>query len=91
MAVLEVQTVRLFLISSYRVDISDVVVSGKMHCLRLSIGALVEKIEYLIKYSELCSKIDSQGYRFVEEKCDIKKLNQKSVEICQDLIEEKYE
>jgi len=46
---------------------------------------------YLIEHPEIWPEMGKYGRKFVEEKYDIKKLNQKLVEIYQNLVRGKYE
>ena len=48
--------------------------------------ALAGKIEYLIEHPGLWPEMGRQGRRFVEEKYDINKLNQKLVGIYETLL-----
>jgi colanic acid/amylovoran biosynthesis glycosyltransferase len=70
-----------------------VVVDGKSGFLvpAKDVDALIEKIEYLIEHPELWSKMGRYGRKFVEQKYNIKKLNQQLVGIYQNLIRGKYE
>ena len=67
MAILKVQTAGLPVISSYYVNVSDVVWwQNALLPSEQDIGALAGRIEHLIEHPELCSKMDTQGQRFVE-------------------------
>jgi len=55
------------------------------------VDALAEKIVYLIEHPEIWPDMGKYERKFVEEKYDIKKLNQKLVEIYQNLVRGKYE
>jgi len=80
-------------ISTYHTGIPEVIVEGKSGFLvpEKDVDALAERLEYLIEHPEIWPEMGRYGRKFVEEKYDIKKLNQKLVEIYQNLIEEKYE
>jgi len=47
---------------------------------------LSEKLNFLIKHSELWNEMGAEGRKFVEEKYDAKKLNRKLVNIYMDLV-----
>lgn len=51
------------------------------------VDALIEKLEYLIEHSEIWQEMGSAGRRYVEENYDIRKLNDRLVEIYQKLID----
>jgi len=90
---MEAQATGLPVISTYHTGIPEVVLDGKSGFLvpEKDVDALAERLEYLIEHPELWPDMGRYGRKFVEEKHDIKKLNQKLVEIYQNLIEEKYE
>lgn len=90
---MEAQATGLPVISTYHTGIPEVVLDGKSGFLipEKDVNALAERLEYLIEHPELWPEMGRAGRKFVEEKYDIKKLNQKLVEIYQNLIEEKYE
>jgi len=90
---MEAQATGLPIISTYHTGIPEVVVDGKSGFLvpEKDIDALANKLEYLIEHPELWPEMGRYGRKYVEEKYDIKKLNQKLVEIYQNLIEGKYE
>ena len=81
------------IISSYHTGIPEIVVDGESGFLvpEKNVDALVERLEYLIEHPELWPSIGKCGRKYVEGKYDIKRLNQKLVEIYQDLISGKYE
>jgi colanic acid/amylovoran biosynthesis glycosyltransferase len=85
---MEAQAIGLPVISTYHSGIPEVVIDGKSGFLvhEKDVDALAEKIEYLIEHPELWSEIGREGRKFVEERYDIKKLNQKLVEIYQALV-----
>jgi len=89
----EAQAVGLPVVSTLHNGISESVLDGKSGFLvpEKDVDALAERLEYLIEHPELWPDMGSYGRKFVEEKYDIKRLNQKLVEIYQNLIEEKYE
>ncbi len=90
---MESQAMGLPVISTYHTGIPEVIVDGKSGFLvpEKDVDALIERLEYLIEHSELWPDMGRYGRKFVEEKYDIKKLNQKLVEIYQNLIKGKYE
>jgi len=90
---MEAQATGLPVISTYHTGIPEVIVEGKSGFLvpEKDVDALAERLEYLIEHPEIWPEMGRYGRKFVEEKYDIKKLNQKLVEIYQKLIEEKYE
>ena len=50
------------------------------------INALAERIEYLIDHPQIWPGMGREGRKFVEENFDIKKLNQKLMNIYQGVI-----
>ena len=90
---MEAQAMGLPVISTYHTGIPEVVVDGKSGFLipEKDVDALAERLKYLIKHPELWPEMGRYGRKFVEEKYDIKRLNQKLVGIYQNLIEGKYE
>ena len=90
---MEAQATGLPIISTYHTGIPEVVIDGKSGFLvhEKDVDALAEKLEYLIKHPEIWPEMGRYGRKHVEEKYDIKKLNQQLVKIYQNLIEEKYE
>ncbi len=90
---MEAQAAGLPIISTFHTGIPEAVVDGKSGFLvpERDVNALAERLEYLIKHSEIWPEMRSYGRKFVEEKYDIKKLNRKLVEIYQNLISGKYE
>ena len=90
---MEAQATGLPIISTYHTGIPEVVVDGKSGFLvpEKDVDALAEKLEYLIEHPEIWPDMGRYGRKFVEEKYDIKKLNQKLVDIYQNLIRGIYE
>ena len=84
----EAQAVGLPLISTLHDGIPEGMLDGKSGFLvpEKDVDALTEKIEYLIEHPELWPEMGRCGRRFVEEKYDIKKLNQQLVRIYRNLI-----
>ncbi len=89
---MEAQATGLPIISTYHTGIPEVVVDGKSGFLvpEKNVDALAEKLEYLIEHPEIWPNMGQYGRKFVEEHYDINKLNQKLVEIHQNLIDSKY-
>lgn len=89
----EAQATGLPVVSTLHNGIPEGVLEGKSGFLvpEKDVDALAERLEYLIEHPEIWPEMGKYGRKFVEEKYDIKKLNQKLVEIYQNLIEEKYE
>ena len=89
---MEAQATGLPIISTYHTGIPEVVVDGKTGFLvpEEDVDALAERLEYLIEHPELWPDMGHAGRKFVEEKYDIKRLNQNLVEIYQNFIKEKY-
>ena len=90
---MEAQATGLPVISTFHTGIPEVVVDGKSGFLvpEKDIDALTEKLEYLIEHPEIWPDMGRYGRKFVEERYDIKKLNQQLVGIYQSLIRGKYE
>ena len=86
---MEAQASGLPVISTFHTGIPEVVVDGKSGFLvpERDVNALIEKLEYLIENPELWPKMGRYGRKFVEEKYNIKKLNQQLVGIYQNLID----
>lgn len=80
-------------ISTYHSGIPELVADGKSGFLvpERDVDALVEKLGYLVEHPELWSKMGRFGREFVEKHYDIKKLNQRLVEIYQNLVQEKIQ
>jgi len=51
--------------------------------------ALCDKLEYLIRNPRVWAQMGHAGRKHVEERYDIKKLNQRLVSICQELLEQR--
>ena len=90
---MEAQATGLPIISTYHTGIPEVVVDGKSGFLvpERDVDALAERLNYLIERPELWPEMGRYGRKFVEERYNIKKLNQQLVEIYQNLIKGKYE
>ncbi|MBA7689291.1 GDP-mannose-dependent alpha-(1-6)-phosphatidylinositol monomannoside mannosyltransferase [subsurface metagenome] len=90
---MEAQAVGLPIISTYHSGIPEVIMDGKSGFLvpEKDVNALADRLDYLIEHPEIWSEMGRCGRNFVEEKYDIKKLNQQLVEIYQNLIRGKYE
>ena len=90
---MEAQAVGLPIISTYHSGIPEVIMDGKSGFLvpEKDVNALADRLDYLIKHPEIWLEMGRCGRNFVEEKYDIKKLNQQLVEIYQNLIRGKYE
>ncbi len=88
---MEAQACGLPVISTYHSGIPEVVIDGKSGFLvpEKDVDALAERVEYLIEHSEVWPEMGKYGRKFVEERYDIKKLNQQLVEIYQNLIKDK--
>lgn len=90
---MEAQAAGLPIISTFHTGIPEAVFDGKSGFLvpEKDVDALTEKLEYLIEHPEIWPDMGRYGRKYVEGKYDIRKLNQKLVEIYQNLIEGKYE
>jgi len=90
---MEAQAAGLPVTSTFHSGIPEVVVEGKSGFLvpEKDVNALEERLEYLIEHPEKWADMGRYGRKYVEEKYDISKLNQKLVEIYKNLIEGKYE
>ena len=88
----EAQAMGLPIISTLHNGIPEGLLDGKSGFLvpERDVEALVKRINYLIEHQELWPDMGRCGRKYVEEKYDIKKLNQKLVEIYENLIEGKY-
>jgi colanic acid/amylovoran biosynthesis glycosyltransferase len=89
----EAQAVGLPVISTIHNGIAEGVLNGKSGYLvpEKDVDALAERLEYLIEHPEIWPEMGKCGRKYVEEKYDVRKLNQKLVEIYQNLIKGKYE
>ncbi len=87
----EAQAVGLPVVSTFHNGIPEGVLDGKSGFLvpERNIDALEKKLQYLIEHPEIWPEMGRYGRKFVEEKYDIKKLNQRLVELYQKLIEDK--
>src|SRR3972149_4562799 len=85
---LEAQAVGLPIISSLHGGIPEGVLDSKSGFLvpERDVDALVERLEYLIEHPELWSEMGRCGRKFVEERYDIQKLNQRLVKIYKALL-----
>ena len=85
---MEAQATGLPVISAYHTGIPEVVVEGKSGFLvpEKDVDALAERLEYPIEHPELWPDMGRYGRKFVEEKYDIKKLNQQLVEIYSNIL-----
>jgi len=88
----EAQAVGLPIISTIHNGIPEGVLNGKSGYLvpEKDVDALAEKLERLIEHPEIWPEMGKCGRKFVEERYDIKKLNQQLMKIYQNLIEGKY-
>jgi colanic acid/amylovoran biosynthesis glycosyltransferase len=84
----EAQACGLPVISTYHSGIPEVVIDGKSGFLvpEKDVDALAEKMEYLIEHPYVLPEMGSYGRMFVEEHHNIKKLNQRLVNIYHNLI-----
>lgn len=84
---MEAQAVGLPIISTYHSGIPEVIMDSKSGFLvpEKDVNALADKLEYLIKHPELWLELGRCGKDFVKEKYDIKRLNQRLVEIYESL------
>jgi len=89
----EAQAMGLPVVSTLHNGIPEGVLDGKSGFLvpEKDVDALADKLEYLIEHPELWPEMGMYGRKFVEERYNIKKLNQQLVEIYQNLIKGKYE
>ena len=88
----EAQAVGLPVISTIHNGIPEGVLNGKSGYLvpEKDVDALAEKLEYLIEHPEIWPDMGRYGRKYVEEKYDVNKLNQKLMGIYQKLIREEY-
>ncbi len=91
-ALMEAQAMGLPVISTLHSGIPELVIDGKSGFLvpEKDVDTLVKKIEYLIEHPEIWPKFGSYGRKFVEEKYNIRKLNQRLLEIYSNLIKEAF-
>lgn len=87
----EAQAFGLPVISTFHNGIPEGILDGKSGFLvpERDIDALAKKLEFLIEHPEIWPKMGKYGRKFVEEKYDSKKLNQRLVELYQKLIKGK--
>jgi len=87
----EAQASGLPIISTIHNGIPEGVIDGKSGFLvpERDVDALADKLEYLIKHPELWLELGRCGRDFVKEKYDIKRLNQRLVEIYESLQPDK--
>ena len=85
---MEAQAIGLPVISTYHSGIPEVVIDSKSGFLvpEKDVDALADKIEYLIEHPELWPDMGRYGRKFVEERYDIQKLNQRLVKIYKALL-----
>jgi len=87
----EAQACGLPVISTYHNGIPEGVLDKKSGFLvpERDVDALAEKLEYLINHPEVWGEMGKAGRKFVEEKYDINKLNDRLVEIYKKVINKK--
>lgn len=75
-------------VSTYHSGIPELVQDGGSGFLvpERNVDALAEKIDYLINHPECCAMMGRAGRTFVEDKYDINKLNDRLVEIYQQVL-----
>jgi len=88
----EAQAVGLPIVSTLHNGIPEGVLDGKSGYLvpEKDVDALAEKLERLIEHPEIWPEMGKCGRKFVEERYDIKKLNQQLMKIYQNLIRGEY-
>jgi len=88
----EAQAMGLPIVSTLHNGIPEGVLDGKSGFLvpEGDVRAISEKLEYLIEHPEIWPNMGQCGRKFVEERYDINKLNQRLVEIYQNLIDSRY-
>jgi colanic acid/amylovoran biosynthesis glycosyltransferase len=84
----EAQAMGLPVLSTLHNGIPDGVLDGKSGFLvpEKDAGALAEKLTYLIENPEIVPKMGQAGRKFVEERYDVNKLNDRLVEIYEHLL-----
>ena len=84
----EAQAVGLPVLSTLHNGIPEGVIDGKSGFLvpERDVDALVKKLEYLIEHPELWPEMGRYGRKFVEERYDIQKLNQRLVKIYEAIL-----
>ena len=85
----EAQAMGLPVLSTLHNGIPDGVLDGKSGFLvpERDVDALAEKLNYLVEHPEVWSEMGLAGRKFVEQNYDINKLNDKLVQIYQDLLD----
>ena len=85
---MEAQAVGLPVVATSVGGVSQVIIDGKSGFLvpERDVDALAEKIEYLIEHPELWPEMGRCGRKFIEERYDIQKLNQRLVKIYKALL-----
>lgn len=89
---MEAQAIGLPVIATNVGSVDEVVINQKSGFIVpvRDVGALAEKLEYLIEHPEIWLEMGRYGRKYIEEKYNIKKLNEKIVEIYKNLISGKY-
>lgn len=82
-SLMEAMAAGLPVISTFHSGIPELVKDGESGFLvpERDVGALAEKLEYLVSHPEIWSKMGKTGRRFIEENFDIKKLNNQLAKI----------
>ncbi|MBN1639412.1 MAG: glycosyltransferase [Ignavibacteriales bacterium] len=93
LVLMEAQAIGLPAIATNVGSVDEVVIDQKSGFIvpARDVDALAKKLEYLIEHPGLWPKMGRYGRKFIEENYNIKKLNQRLLEIYQNLIEEKHE
>ncbi len=86
---MEASAAKLPIISTYHTGIPEIVLNNKSGFLveEKDIGGIMKKLEYLIEHPEKREEMGRMGRKYVEEKYDINKLNDKLVEIYKNCLE----
>jgi len=86
--IMEAQACGLPVVSTRHSGIPEVVLDGKSGFLvpERDVDALTKKLQYLIEHPELWPEMGRAGRRFVEERYDIQKLNQRLVKIYEAIL-----
>jgi len=87
-SLMEAQAVGLPVVATSVGSTYQAIIDGKSGFLvpERDVDALAERLEYLIEHPELWPEMGRAGRRFAEEHYDIKKLNQRLVEIYETLL-----
>jgi len=87
-AIIEALVSGVLVISTRHAGIPEVIQDGETGLLvpERDADALAEKLEYLIEHSELWPEMARKGGKYVEEHYDIDKLNDRLVEIYQEVL-----